>query len=160
MFKKMLLTALITTSATAIADDSTSLQFDLEATVPAARYYVEFNDPSFGTGTQEMAWNQSAQKLENISTQLNALNNSGNIEAYIDSDAQLVHETDGSKTIPLTVSIDGKTLPVGAASAVEIVDAATTTEKKLSLVVSPTGTPTYDDGKYNGTVTMNFDHSI
>lgn len=81
MFKKILLTALISTSATAIADDTTTLQFDLEATVPTTRYFVEFNDPTFGTNTQEMVWNQSAQKLDNVSTQLKALNNSGKIEA-------------------------------------------------------------------------------
>ena len=160
MFKKILLTALISTSATAIADDTTTLQFDLEATVPTTRYFVEVTDPTVGTNTQEMVWNQSAQKLDNVSTQLKALNNSGKIEAYIASAAELVHETDISKKIPLTVTIDGKTLPVGAASAVEIVDDATTTVQTLPLVVSPTGAPTYDDGKYNGTVTMNFDHSF
>lgn len=155
--KKAIFSALLATSSAAIADDQTELQFQLEANIPAQQYFVEFQDPAFGTTTQTMTWDNVNEKLEDVSTTLLAKNNVGKITAHLDSAALL---SDGNQTIPLTVSINNLALPVGATNAVEIINATTNTTQSLPLNVTPTGTPTYVPGDYNGAVKMMFDFEL
>ena len=155
--KKTVFAALLSTSFVAMADDQTKLEFQLEANVPAQQYFVEFQDPAFGTTTQTMAWDNVNEKLGDVSTSLLAKNNVGKITAYLESDAALSNGTD---TIPLTVSINSLELPVGDRAPVEIVDAATNTTQTLPLNVTPTGTPTYAPGDYTGAVKMMFDFEL
>ncbi|MCU6159791.1 fimbrial protein [Enterobacter bugandensis] len=157
MYKKTIFAALLATSTVAMADEQTELEFQLEANIPAQQYFVEFQDPAFGTTTQTMAWDNVNEKLEEVSTTLLAKNNVGKITAHLDSAAAL---SKGADTIPLTVSIDSKALPVGATGAVEIVDAATSTTQSLQMKVAPTGTPTYVPGDYTGAVKMMFDFEL
>ncbi|HHK4130841.1 TPA: CS1 type fimbrial major subunit [Enterobacter roggenkampii] len=155
--KKTIFAALLATSFVAMADDQTELQFELEANIPAQQYFVEFQDPAFGTTTQTMAWDNVNDKLEEVSTTLLAKNNVGKITAFLDSPAAL---TSGTDTIPLTVSIGSLALPVGSTGAVEIVNATTNTTQSLALNVAPTGTPTYVPGDYTGAVKMMFDFEL
>lgn len=156
---KTLIVSLLAVSTGAMANKLQDLKFDLEAQIPADRSYVKFSDPSFDTTTQTMAWDDNRGVLSNLTTSLQARNTEGKIEAYLQTDAELVHTVTPATKIPLTISIDGRPLGVGSSQAIEMLDdTAANTEKTLPLVVSPTGTPAYDAGDYTGTVTMVFDH--
>lgn len=96
--KQTIFAALLATSFVAMADDQTELQFELEANVPAQQYFVEFQDPAFGTTTQTMAWDNVNDKLEEVSTTLLAKNNVGKITAFLDSAAAL---SSGPNTDPI-----------------------------------------------------------
>lgn len=166
-FKKNVMAALFATTLTAavtpaMADDPSTLTFDLEATIPVARYYVKFNTPTFPDAPHTMHWDNISETLGNVSTQLKAKNTVGNITAHLDSAAELVHITDGSKKIPLEVKIGTEALSVGNSQAVEILPASETAEVLRTLVVSPqtSPAPAYDPGSYEGTVTMMFDYDI
>lgn len=156
MFKKIAIAALIVAPVSAMAVDT--LDFSIEASVPTERQYVRFADSDFGTQPQTMRWDANQEQLENISTNLHALNNVGNIEAYLDSDAEL---NSGSDAIPLNVAIDNVTLEVGAVNKKEVVTAANGgSQQTLNMVVSPNVSGAYTPGDYTGTVTMMFDHGI
>jgi hypothetical protein len=161
LIAKTVMASLFCISASAVADEQTSLGFTLEATIPDHRYYVKYADPSFGSSDQEMDWDRDMEKLNSLSTMLKAKNTKGKISAHLSSDAELVHSADPSTTIPLTITIAGRPLAVGQAANVEIVTAAdATTEKTVQLVVAPSSSATYEAGDYTGTVTMMFDHEV
>ncbi|MEB5972561.1 CS1 type fimbrial major subunit [Pantoea dispersa] len=158
---KTLFAVLLATSTAVMADDSTSLTFDLKADIPTERYYVQFENPAFGTTEQVMNWDARSQTLEQLRTNLVAMNNVDSVKAYLDGAAVLVHTTDPTQEIPLTVSIAGQSLPATQAAAVTIVDDVTKTEQILPLVVSQTTPATIPDaGEYKGTVKMMFDFDL
>lgn len=159
-FKKLTIAALLAASGSAMAADPSELTFDLEATIPADRYYVQFENPAWGTTKQTMSFDHIAEVLTPLSTNLRMKNTAGKISAYLDSAAELTQPS-GPGNIPLQVSIDGKELQVGSASPVDLTTAATTAEEIKAMVVSPGSGATYTDaGDYEGRVTMVFDYEI
>jgi len=162
VYYKSLIASLVAVSSLAVAvDKQQELTFELEATIPSERSYVKFSDPSFGSTKQEMVWDEDAYILNNVSTNLQARNTEGKISAHLLSAAVLEHEDTPANNIPLTVRVGTTDLGVGPTNAADILTAANAAdEKTLPLLVSPTGTPTYEGGNYTGEVTMVFDHEI
>lgn len=162
VFYKSLIASLIAVSSLAVAaDKQQELTFELEATIPSERSYVKFSDPSFGLTPQEMVWDNDAYILNNVTTNLQARNTEGKISAHLLSAAVLEHENTPANNIPLTIRIGSTDLGVGPANAADILTALSAAdEKTLSLVVSPTGSPAYEGGRYEAEVTMVFDHEI
>ncbi|QCP59063.1 CS1 type fimbrial major subunit [Pantoea sp. SO10] len=161
LFYKSLIASLVAVSSLAVADKQQQLNFELEATIPLERSYVKFSDPGFGSTRQEMVWDENANILNNVSTTLQARNTEGKISAHLLNAAVLDHEDTPANNIPLTIRVGSTDLGVGPANAADILTAANAAdEKTLPLVVSPTGTPTYEGGSYTGEVTMVFDHEI
>jgi molecular chaperone DnaK (HSP70) len=162
IFYKSLIASLVAVSSLAVAvDKQQELTFELEATIPSERSYVKFSDPVFGSTKQEMVWDEDANILNNVSTNLQARNTEGKISAHLLSAAVLEHEDTPANNIPLTVRIGTTDLRVGPMNPSDILTAANAAdEKTLPLVVSPTGSPSYEGGNYAGEVTMVFDHEI
>lgn len=160
-FYKSLIASLVAVSSLAVADKQQELTFELEATIPSERSYVKFSDPSFGSTKQEMVWDEDAYILNNVSTTLQARNTEGKISAHLLNAAVLEHEDTAANNIPLTVRVGTTDLGVGSVNAADILTAANAAdEKTLPLMVSPTGSPSYEGGNYAGEVTMVFDHEI
>ncbi|MBD9659442.1 CS1 type fimbrial major subunit [Pantoea sp. PNT03] len=161
LFYKSLIASLVAVSSLAVADRQQQLTFELEATIPSERSYVKFSDPAFGSTRQEMVWDNDAYILNNVSTNLLARNTEGKISAHLLSAAILEHEDIPANNIPLTVRVGTTDLGVGPINAADILTAASAADEKiLPLVVSPTGSPSYEGGSYAGEVTMVFDHEI
>lgn len=161
IFYKSLIASLVAVSSLAVADERQELTFQLEATIPSERSYVVFSEPGFGSTRKEMVWNGDANILNSVSTDLKARNTEGKISAHLSSAAELEHEDTPANNIPLTVRVGTTDLGVGPTAAVDILSAADAAdERTLPLVVSPTGSPSYEGGSYTGEVTMVFDHEI
>lgn len=161
LFYKSLIASLVAVSSLAVADRQQQLTFELEATIPSERSYVKFSEPGFGSTRQEMVWDGDTSILNNVTTDLHARNTQGKISAYLLNAAELVHVDTPAITIPLTVRVGTTDLRVGPLNAADILTAAdAAVEKTLPLVVSPTGSPSYEGGSYAGQVTMVFDHEI
>lgn len=160
MFKKMTAIMLLTACTSAVAEQK-DLSFTVEANIPAARYYVQFENPAWESTTQTMDFNGFTVALDQISTNLRVKNTAGKIRAFLDSPAKLVHATNSAAEIPLTISIDGKVLSAGQAGSVDLTTAATATEELKPLAVNSGSSANFDvAGRYAGNITMMFDFDI
>lgn len=161
MFKKIAFIALFTAAVPAMAVTDT-LDFNIEANIPAERQYVKFANPAFGGSTQTMNWDRMSESLGNITTSILARNTSttGNIEAHLRDAPELAKTGSPTDTIPLVVTIDGTTLPIGPANPVEVVTDTEINEQNLTMIVRANPTGDYVGGDYTGIVTMVFDHGI
>ncbi|WP_413676623.1 CS1 type fimbrial major subunit [Pantoea dispersa] len=149
---------IVTTSVSAVPEE---LTFELNAKIPASRFYVVFQDPSFGSTVQEMKFEQASERLESLSTNIRARNTSGKVVAYLKEAPELTHQVDDTKKIPLNISIDNKTLSNVSSSAVEIIGASESDEKVLPLVIQQGSTATFtDSGDYSAQVTLMFESVI
>ncbi|MFP2505008.1 CS1 type fimbrial major subunit [Buttiauxella gaviniae] len=148
--------ALLMTSSAAFAEP-TQLQFDVEANIPSSNFYV-IADGGWDSNIQKMGWDNVGEKLLNVNQNIKAKNTAGGISGYLASPAALYHVSE-TKEIPLTVSVGGSALPVGATGApVLVTEALATTERTLPLVVAPTAAADYTTaGDYHGVVTLMFD---
>ncbi|AWH29568.1 CS1 type fimbrial major subunit [Stenotrophomonas sp. YAU14A_MKIMI4_1] len=147
--------ALILAPAVAIAAPI-PVTVSVEATIPAAAGLQVTPVGGWDSITQRMSWDIARQDLQPISQQIDMKNSSGAINGYLVSDAAL---TSGANSLPLTVAVNGKTLPVGAAAAVELLTAAEAgASKRVGVNISTTRPGAgYVEGNYTGLVYMMFD---
>ncbi|EMK5833563.1 TPA: fimbrial assembly protein [Enterobacter cloacae] len=159
-YKKLSLTAALFASAFAAQAASPQVDFTVEAVIPDNTFYVT---PVNGWDAQplKMQWDEPSMSVTESSPgkQLRMKNTAGGIKAYLAS-APVLTSAESSSAIPLQVSLAGKQLPVGQATAVELYDAtAAATEQTATMAINQAGTLSKrpDAGTYMGPVTMIFD---
>lgn len=153
--KKMALALLLTSSSTAVFAAET-VQFDVEANIPSSTFYV-IPDGNWNATPVTLGYDPVNNTLDSVSRNLRAKNTNGAITAHLDRAPQLA-QIDGVESIPLTVSVAGKPLPVGSANPVEILTAAEAqNEKLISMTVGPVAGAPLAAGQYHGSVAMVFD---
>lgn len=162
-FKKNLLAAAAALSiipAVSLAADF-PITVSVEAVVPAANGLQISGVGDFLTRTQSMGWNIVTEELQPIRGQLD-MKSPAAIFAYLTTDAVL---TSGANSLPMSVSVHGKSLETGVGKKVEVLTApaagAADATRRVDVSIS-TAKPTggYVEGKYVGQVFMMFESTI
>lgn len=151
--------ALMISPGVALAD-SMSITVGVEATVPVADgLQVDAVGDWEGTNLT-MGWDIDNADLKPISKQLDIINKSGGVQAYLADPAVLASDS-SLATIPMTVTVNGKELKAGSAATVEILNATEAASvKRVGMIIKatkPTAPAVYAPGSYVGNVTMVFD---
>ncbi|WP_431625530.1 CS1 type fimbrial major subunit [Enterobacter chengduensis] len=158
-FKKLSLTAALFATAFAAQAATPQVDFTVEAVIPDNSFYVVTSN-GWESQPQKMRWDEPSMSVieSDPGKQLKMKNTSGGIKAYLAS-APVLTSAGSTSVIPLEVSVAGKKLPVGSATAVELYNAAAATEKTATMAINQNGKldDRPDAGNYMGSVTMIFD---
>lgn len=159
-FKKFSLTATLFVSAFAVQAATPQVDFTVEAVIPDNSFYVTPVN-GWDAQPQKMQWDEPSMSVVESAPgkQLRMKNTAGGIKAYLAS-APVLTSAGSSSVIPLQVSLAGKSLPVGQASAVELYNATTAaTEQTATMSINQDGSLSQrpEAGTYMGPVTMIFD---
>lgn len=146
--------ALILAPAASFAADF-PVTVSVEATIPAANGLQITPVGGWDAITQQMSWDIASQDLKPINQQMDMKSNAA-IEGYLTSAAAL---TSGANSLPIVVAVNGKPLPVGAATKIEILtEAEAKASKRVGVDISTTKPGAgYVEGKYAGQVYMMFE---
>ncbi|CAM7001664.1 MULTISPECIES: CS1 type fimbrial major subunit [Enterobacter] len=159
-FKNISLTAALFATAFAAQAATPQVDFTVEAVIPDSSFYVTPVN-GWDAQPQKMQWDEPSMSVIEAAPgkQLRMKNTAGGIKAYLAS-APVLTSSASSSVIPLQVSLAGKPLPVGKATAVELYNATTAaTEQTATMAIKQSGSLTQrpDAGTYMGPVTMIFD---
>lgn len=152
---------LLTLGLSSAHADTSSHTFSVEVNVPHPTFYV-VGDDGWESRTQLMTWNEQRFALSDINRLIKAKNTQGGINVWLDS-APVLTSQFINDSIPLKVTIAGKTVGVGSAQKSELLSPGEAVrERTLALNVSQqqafTQRPT--SGTYEGAVTLIFDSGI
>jgi hypothetical protein len=116
------------------------VKFDLKTTVPATDFYV--SPVNAYTGDVILPWNEGRLAVESHNNQLRMKNTGGGISAWLQGSPELVSSS-ATSVIPLTVTINSKSLSVGTSNAVTLLtDSEAASEKTVGMAVAQKDTYT------------------
>ncbi|GFN45274.1 CS1 type fimbrial major subunit [Candidatus Regiella insecticola] len=137
----------------------------LTADIKPTTFYVKHKsgDPSI---EHELKYDPLAETLAPVTVAFTHKNiDAKAIQAQIDGEARVTHETNAASFIPLTVSYNG--VAINNATPIQVVaDTASdlVSGGEANVVITPDNfanvKSTIDKGKYNGTVTINFSSQV
>lgn len=138
--------------------DMYTLNVNVQATIPASDGLIVSDVGGWSSSTQVMRWNMATTSLDPVRQQLDLKSGIGEIKAYLTDNAML---TSAANTIPLTVSIKGKTLQVGTSNAVSILSQQeAATGQRVDFTIETTGAGPFDEGNYGGLVLLMFESNV
>lgn len=148
------------TTAFAANASTPQVDFTVEAVIPDNTFYVTPVN-GWDARPQMMRWDEPSMSVieSDPGKQLRMKNTAGGIKAYLAS-APVLTSAGSNSAIPLQVSLAGRTLPVGSATAIELYnETLAATEQTATMAISQSGTLSQrpEAGTYMGPVTMIFD---
>ncbi|MEQ5752577.1 CS1 type fimbrial major subunit [Providencia rettgeri] len=162
MFKKSLSVVFISCAALgsigAHAADEQRYAIDLTATIPTEAFQVIPVESGWVNQTQEMVYDLGTKKLQDFSKQFQYKNTSGGIQATLtntDSTGTAIL-SNGTDTIPLTVTFNGVALTNTAKTVVDVADAKVGGRTNLRIT-QKTDSPLTVTGSFTGQVAMLFE---
>lgn len=145
-------TAPLSGAAAAPRPDDSGHSINIAAHIPTREFHAQPLDPDFGRN-EVMTDNPVSGTLSSLGSTFDVRNTNGSIDAYIEGGPATL--SNGSDTIPLTVSLNGVTLTETPQEVVS--DAESTPGTQADLVVTadrPAGPP---GGLYTGSLAVVFD---
>ncbi|WP_175712324.1 CS1 type fimbrial major subunit [Burkholderia ambifaria] len=154
MLKKTILVMGLAVTYGAAMAESQNFDVSVTATVPTDTFYVSANGWD-ASQIQTMGWNNLLDRINPLQRNLDMKSTVGGITAYLIGSPKL---SSGTASLPLTVTVNNKSLMEGAANPAEVMSAAAAAiGGVVPMVVSAETKERPEGGVYNGTVQMMFE---